>query len=67
MSSFSEYGGFGAVEVEVVVVVVEVEEDDEEAASASCKLGSTAREMIKAKISKDRDFMKTLQAAKQRY
>ena len=53
--------------VEVVVVVVEVEEDEEETARTSCRLGSTAREMIRAKTSKDRDFMKTLQAANLRY
>jgi len=47
--------------------VEEEEEDDIEAPRASCMLGSTASEMIRARISNDRDFMKTLQAANLRY
>jgi len=66
MTSFSEYGDLGTVEV-VVVLEDEEEEDDWEAARASCMLGSNASEMISAKISNDRDFMKTLQAANLRY
>jgi hypothetical protein len=49
------------------VVEEEEEENDFEVAMATCKAGSTAREMIRAKISNDRDFMKTLQAANLRY
>jgi hypothetical protein len=49
------------------VVEEEEEENDFEVAMATCKAGSTAMEMIRAKISNDRDFMKTLQAANLRY
>ena len=56
----------GTVEVDVDVVEEE-EEEDFEAARATWMPGSTAKEMIRAKISNDRDFMKTLQAANLRY
>jgi hypothetical protein len=48
------------------IPVVE-EEDDFVAAMATCMPGSTARETIRAKISNDRDFMKTAQVANLRY
>lgn len=64
MSTFSEYGELGAVDVLVVVVDEEVVVD---AASASCKLGTTARERIRITTRRDRDFMKTLEAASLRY
>jgi hypothetical protein len=73
MSSFSEYGDFGAgvalvVVVEVVEVeVVEVEVVEIEAASASCMLGTTDSERIRIKTRSDRDFIKTLEAASLRY
>jgi hypothetical protein len=62
ISSFSEYGDFGAEAVLVVDVVVETE-----AASASCMLGTTVSERIRMKTRSDRDFMKTLEAASRRY
>ena len=66
MSTLSEYGDFGAVEVEVEDVL-EDDDDEDAAPSASWRLGKTVREIIRTKISNDRDFIKTLQADNLRY
>ena len=66
MSTLSEYGDLGAVEVEVEEVL-EVDEEEDAAPRASWRLGKTAREIIRTKISNDRDFIKTLQADNLRY
>jgi hypothetical protein len=65
MSSFSEYGEPGAPVLVLVVLVVE--DDEDEAARASCMHGIIAKERIRTKTSKDRDFMKTDEADSLRY